>query len=38
VVSRDREWDFIFWGDTDYDDDWVDSVPTKPKPNKPVED
>jgi len=29
VVSRDREWD---WMDTDYEDDWTNSIP-KTKPN-----
>jgi hypothetical protein len=38
VVSRDREWDFIFWDDSDYNDDWTDSKPKETKQNNTVED
>lgn len=40
VVSNDREWDFLYWdeSDTDYGDDWVDDVPKTPKTGTTVED
>ena len=39
MVSRDREWDFLYWDDdTDYNDDWIDEQPkTKTNPST-VED
>lgn len=24
---KDREWDFLYWDETDYEDDWVDDAP-----------
>jgi len=38
VVSRDREWDFLYWDDTDYDDEWVDEKPKNPKTGTTIED
>ena len=31
MVNNDREWDFLYWDDTDYGDNWTDSKPKKPK-------
>ena len=37
-VVVDREWDFMYWDDTDYDDEWVDDKPKKPKTGTTIED
>ena len=38
MVSRDREWDFIFWDDTDYGDSWVSDIPKEKSSGTAVED
>lgn len=35
---KDREWDFLYWDETDYEDDWTDSKPKNRKPDTTIED
>jgi len=34
----DKDYNFIFWEDTDYDDDWTEEKPKKKEKGKTVED
>lgn len=40
MVNRDREWDFLYWDDTetDYEDDWTDSKPKNKPDGTTIED
>ena len=35
---KDREWDFLYWDETDYEDDWVDDVPKETSKGTTKED
>jgi hypothetical protein len=34
----DKDYNFIFWEDTDYDDDWTDEEPKVKEKGKTIED
>jgi len=34
----DKEWDFLYWDDTDYDDEWVDDKPKDKSSGTTIED
>jgi hypothetical protein len=38
VVNKDREWDFLYWDETDYEDDWVSDVPKTKEKGTTIED
>ena len=38
VVNNDREWDFLYWDETDYEDEWVSDVPKTKEKGTTVED
>ena len=38
MVNKDKEWDFLYWDDTDYDDDWTDEEPKTKETGKTIED
>lgn len=38
MVTNDREWDFLYWDDTDYGDSWVSDTPKEKDEGTIIED
>lgn len=38
MINFDKEWDFLYWDDTDFDDEWVSDKPKSKESGKTIED